>query len=130
YAVLCADASFNMFFNHANVLRAPGATREPGGTLMVYGGGSRARRLLERSDDEIRETFAADVERLFPDARGTIEEVVVQRWPLALPSMTVGRGALQPALEAGVGDRIWFAGDYVGEWTHKVGAAVTGPEAA
>jgi len=130
YAVLCADASFNMLFNHGDVLRSPGAAREPGGTLMVYGGGARARRLMGRSDNEIRDTFVADLERLFPDARGTVEEVVVQRWPLAIPSATVGRGRHQPAIEAGVGGRVFFAGDYAGEWTHMEGAAITGAEAA
>ena len=37
---------------------------------------------------------------------------------------------VQDALERGVGGTIFFAGDYVGEWTHMEGAAITGAEAA
>ena len=50
--VLTPDASFNMFFNHANPIQEPGR-RKPGGSLMCYAGGAPATRLLELSDQEI-----------------------------------------------------------------------------
>ncbi|MCI0635586.1 MAG: FAD-dependent oxidoreductase, partial [Actinobacteria bacterium] len=129
YSVLVVGKCFNMLFNHANVLRTPGGPREPGGTLMVYGGGNLARRLFERSDDEIREAIVADLEDLYPEAKGVVEEVLVQRWDGAIPFAAPGRHLVQPALERGVGN-VFFAGDYVGEWTHMESAAITAVEAA
>jgi oxygen-dependent protoporphyrinogen oxidase len=129
YSVLVVGKSFNMLFNHANVLRTPGAPREPGGTLMVYGGGDLARRLMEKSDDEIREAIVADLEDVYPEAKGVVEEVVVQRWDNAIPFAAPGRHLVQPALERGAGN-VFFAGDYVGEWTHMESAAITAVEAA
>lgn len=96
---------------------------------MVYGGGNRARRLLEKSDDEIREAIVSDLEDLYPEAKGVVEEVLVQRWEHAIPFAAPGRHLVQPALERGVGN-VFLAGDYVGEWTHMEAAAVTAIEAA
>jgi oxygen-dependent protoporphyrinogen oxidase len=129
YSVLVVGKCFNMFFNHANVVRSPSGPREPGGTLMVYGGGNLARRLLEKSDDEIREAIVSDLEDLFPGAKGVVDEVLVQRWDRAIPFAAPGRHLVQPALERGVGN-VFFAGDYVGEWTHMESAAITAVEAA
>ena len=128
YSVLVVGKCFNMLFNHANVLRSPGAPREPGGTLMVYGGGNLARRLFEKSDDEIRETIVSDLYDLYPDSTGVVEEVIVQRWDRAIPFAAPGRHLVQPTLERGVGN-VFFAGDYVGEWTHMESAAITAVEA-
>lgn len=130
YSVLTVETSFNMLFNHANALREPGAPREPGGALMVYGGAGRARRLLERSDDEIEATIAGDLARVYPEARGVVREVIVQRWERAIPFAAPGRSRVQGALERGVDGTVFFAGDYVGEWTHMESAALTAAEAA
>jgi protoporphyrinogen/coproporphyrinogen III oxidase len=128
YSVLVVGKCFNMLFNHSNVLRSPGAPREPGGTLMVYGGGNLARRLFEKSDDEIRETIVSDLYDVYPDSTGVVEEVIVQRWDRAIPFAAPGRHLVQPTLERGVGN-VFFAGDYVGEWTHMESAAITAVEA-
>jgi protoporphyrinogen/coproporphyrinogen III oxidase len=129
YSVLVVGKCFNMLFNHANVLRTPAGPREPGGTLMVYGGGNLARRLLEKSDDEIRDAIVADLDDLYPGAKEVIEEVLVQRWDNAIPFAAPGRHLVQGALERGAGN-VFFAGDYVGEWTHMESAAITAVEAA
>jgi len=78
YAITTPDASFDMFFNHANPLRT--GPRKPGGSLMVYSGGAPARELLKLSDDEIRDTYLADVYRMFPELNGHVKETIVQRW--------------------------------------------------
>jgi hypothetical protein len=96
---------------------------------MVYGGGDLARRLMQKSDDEIREAIVSDLEDLYPEAKGVVDEVVVQRWDNAIPFAAPGRHLVQPALERGAGD-VFFAGDYVGEWTHMESAAITAVEAA
>jgi oxygen-dependent protoporphyrinogen oxidase len=130
YSILTVDGSFTMLFNHANSLRAPGQPREQGGALMVYAGANAARRLFDRSDDEIAATFADDLARLYPEARGIVREVIVQRWERAIPFAAPGRSRVQAALERGVDGTIFFAGDYVGEWTHMESAALTASEAA
>jgi oxygen-dependent protoporphyrinogen oxidase len=130
YSVLTVDSSFNMLFNHANALRVPDGPREPGGALMVYAGADRARRLLDKSDDEIEAIVVADLERLYPAAKGIVREVIVQRWEHAIPFAAPGRARVQAALERGVDGAVFFAGDYVGEWTHMESAALTALEAA
>jgi oxygen-dependent protoporphyrinogen oxidase len=130
YSVLTVETSFNMLFNHANAMRRPGRLREPGGALMVYGGANRARRLFDKRDDEIETTIVEDLCRLYPAARGIVREVILQRWERAIPFAAPGRSRVQAALEQGVDDVLFFAGDYVGEWTHMEAAALTAAEAA
>jgi oxygen-dependent protoporphyrinogen oxidase len=130
YSVLTVGSSFNMLFNHANALREPGKPREPGGALMVYGGGGLARRLLDKTDQEIEATIVDDLYDLYPEAKGVVREVIVQRWEHAIPFAKPGRSRVQAALERGVDGTIFFAGDYVGEWTHMESAALTAAEAA
>jgi hypothetical protein len=130
YSILTVDSSFNMLFNHASYLREPGRPRDAGGAFMVYGGAGRARRLFERGDREIEQVVLEDLYRLYPEARGIVTEVIVQRWERAIPFAAPGRSRVQEALERGVGDAIFFAGDYVGEWTHMEAAALTASEAA
>jgi hypothetical protein len=104
--------------------------REPGGALMVYGGAGLARRLSGKTDTEVEATIVDDLCSLYPEAKGTVREVVVQRWEHAIPFAAPGRSRVQAALERGVDGTIFFAGDYVGEWTHMESAALTGAEAA
>jgi protoporphyrinogen/coproporphyrinogen III oxidase len=130
YSVLTPGRAFNMLFNHSTFLREPGAPRRPGGALMVYGGAGLARRLLERTDAEIESAILDDLYDLYPEAKGVVREVIVQRWEHAIPFAAPGRSRVQGALERGVDGVVFFAGDYVGEWTHMESAAVTAVEAA
>jgi oxygen-dependent protoporphyrinogen oxidase len=127
YAIAVPHASFNMLFNHANPLRAPGK-REPGGSLMVYGGGDLGRALLGMTDEAVRTAFLRDLGRLLPAAPAHVREVVIQRWPHAIPYAPPGRARLQPALERPLG-RLHLAGDYL-EFPEMEAAAATGLEAA
>jgi oxygen-dependent protoporphyrinogen oxidase len=129
YSVLTPDASFNMFFNHANALNATGAPKQ-GSVLMVYGGGGRARALAGRSDDEIREVFLADLDRLFPQVRSRIVETWVKSWEHAGPFAAPGRWRGQAALERGLHDRIFLAGDGISEFVSMETAALTAVDAA
>jgi protoporphyrinogen/coproporphyrinogen III oxidase len=130
YSVVAANKSFTMMFNHACALRKANQPRKPGGSLMVYGGGNLARALWKKSDDEIADTFAHDLYSILPDTRGIISETIVQRWQHTVPYAAPGRYRLQPILERSVGDRIFLAGDYVGDWVSMDSAATTGFEAA
>jgi len=126
YAIATPGKAFNMLFNHANVLRGPGP-REPGGSLMVYGGGDSGRRLLEMSDAQIRDAFLRDLYTILPDAQGIVQEVIIHRWEKAIPYIPPGRHRLQPALERPLGNII-LAGDYL-EFAEMEVAAATGVDA-
>lgn len=127
YATAVVDRSFNMLFNHANPLRAAGK-REPGGSLMVYAGGDRGRRLLGLTDAEIRETYLRDLHAVLPATQGIVREVLIQRWEHAIPYAPPGRARHQPGLDRPLG-RIFLAGDYL-EFPEMEAAAATGREAA
>ena len=127
YAIAVVAKSFNMLFNHANPLRTPDK-REPGGSLMVYAGGDRGRRLLSLSNDEIRALFLRDLHDVLPATRGIVREVLIQRWEHAIPYAPPGRARIQPVLSRPLG-RVFLAGDYL-EFPEMEAAAATGLEAA
>jgi oxygen-dependent protoporphyrinogen oxidase len=129
YSILTPDASFNMFFNHANFLRSANEPKR-GNVLMVYAGGGRARALLGQEDDAVRGRFLDDLDRLFPEVRPLIAETMVKQWTYAGPFAAPGRWRAQAALEQGVGGRIFFAGDWVSEFVSMETAARTGVDAA
>jgi oxygen-dependent protoporphyrinogen oxidase len=127
YAIAAARRSFNMLFNMASVLRRPGLPREPGGSLMAYSGAGLAGSLWDEDDDDVRDTYLADLDAVLPGAAGVVKEVVVQRWPHGLPYVRPGRHRLQPALERPLG-RVHLAGDYLG--TRYTDTAITSGSAA
>jgi oxygen-dependent protoporphyrinogen oxidase len=129
YSVLTPDARFNMFFNHANALNGTGAPKQ-GSVLMVYAGGGRARALAGRSDDEIRDVFLDDLDQLFPQVRPRVAETWVKAWEHAGPFAAAGRWRGQAALEQGLADRIFLAGDGISEFVSMETAARTAVDAA
>jgi oxygen-dependent protoporphyrinogen oxidase len=128
YAVATPGRSFNFLFNHANVVHAYSDTRRPGGSLMVYGGGSYARRIWSLSDDEIRERFTNDLYAIFPESAGSVKEILLQRWEHGYPYIRPGRHRVQPALEKPLGN-VFLAGDYL-DWATMESAARSGIDAA
>lgn len=115
YALATPNRSFGMLFNTSNVLRAAGAPREVGGSLMVYAAAGRADALAGLGDDEVAATFLRDLEQLYPRVRGLVREIVIQRWPRGLPYAAVGRARLQAPLTRSLGN-VHLAGDYLGTW--------------
>ena len=53
---------------------------------------------------------------IFPQMRGRIAETMVSRWQHAGPYAAPGRWRAQAALERGLADRIFFAGDWVSDF--------------
>ncbi|MBX3575648.1 MAG: FAD-dependent oxidoreductase [Rhizobiaceae bacterium] len=130
YAVVFPEASFDMFFNHANPLRT-GGTRQPGGSLMVYAGGRKARDLLERTDAEIEALFLADLRRAFPQIEGIVAETQVAKWNPGNASRSVGfRFDAMIDYCARADTAIHFAGDYFAEIGSMETAASSAHEAA
>lgn len=129
YAITTPDASFDMFFNHANPLRT--GPRKPGGSLMVYSGGAPAREMLNMTDEGIRDAYLADVYRMFPQLKGHVKECIVRRWEPGNTYRPAGFD-FEPMLQ--YSERkdvdIHFAGDYFAEIGNMEIATATGHEAA
>jgi oxygen-dependent protoporphyrinogen oxidase len=128
YALATPKRSFSMLFNMANVLRPQEGERRAGGSLMVYRSGHAAGELLERSDEEIERAFVADLDEIYPEARGIVRETLLLRLPRMLPYVAPGRAALQPALERSLGN-VHLVGDYIGG-VYTETAIATGRRAA
>ena len=127
YAISTPTRAFSVVFNQATTLRAQ-SPRAPGGSLMLFRGAKGATRLMQADDAHIASAFADDLVAEFPEYRGRLREVVVQRWEAGAPFCFPGRAALQPALTAARG-RIFLAGDYL-EFPNMEAAIATGWEAA
>lgn len=102
---------FQTVFNPVSSIRQ--GERRPGGSLDSYAGGDSARELMDATDDEIRAVAVEDLCAAVPITPGQIDEVVVQRWPKAMPYWGPGGYARMRALRRPAG-RISFAGDYLG----------------
>jgi protoporphyrinogen/coproporphyrinogen III oxidase len=129
YALATPGRSFNMAFSIGSVAAAAAGLGHPRpGSLMVYAGADRGRRMLELDDQRIADRFADDLVAVYPEARGRIRELVIQRWERGLPYAHVGRAGLQAALTAPLGP-IHLAGDYLGTWYTETAAQTAGAAA-
>ena len=131
YAMATPGRVFDMFTNQGHALRG-GGERRPGGSLMLFTGGHRARALAQESDALIVERFLADLHTLYPQTRGVISDARVHRWPLGNVYAHPGRAGLQAPLEGALGPHrnLHLAGDYFAELGNLEAAARTGAVAA
>jgi oxygen-dependent protoporphyrinogen oxidase len=131
YAMATPGRAFDMFTNQAHALRA-GGPRRPGGSLMLFAGARGAAALMREPDEVIVERFLADLHELYPQTRGHIARVAVQRWELGNVYARPGRGRIQAALEGALGphENLHLAGDYFAELGNMEAAAQTGLAAA
>lgn len=113
YAIATPKRSFNVAFNMSSMVRGSEPYRQPGSSIMVFSPGNLARDLIDRSDEDILETYLADLAAVFPALPGHVVESEVQRWPLGLAYNYPGRGRIQPVLTRPHG-RLHLAGDYLG----------------
>lgn len=113
YGIATPKRSFNIALNMGNIVRGSESFRQPGGSLMVFSPASLARKLLEKSDEEIREIYTGDLDQVLPGFAGIVEEAHVQRWETGAPYCFPGRGKLQPVLTRPT-QRVFLAGDYLG----------------
>ncbi len=74
-----------------------------------------AGRWLQRADQEITNSVAQELGRLFPRYAEHLDPLFVQRWPQALPVYGVGQVTRVKAFwERGQGERnVWLCGDYL-----------------
>ncbi|GAB3254217.1 protoporphyrinogen/coproporphyrinogen oxidase [Arthrobacter pigmenti] len=113
YGIATPKRSFNVALNMGNIVRGSETCRQPGGSMMTFSPGSLARRLLDRTDEEIIDIYSKDLDTALPGFGDIIEEAHVQRWQTGAPYSFPGRGKLQPTLTR-QGDRVFLAGDYLG----------------
>lgn len=113
YAVAAPKRSFNVVLNMSNVVHGYSTTRCPGSSIMTFSPGNLARRLMERDDDEILQTYQDDLAEVLPGFEGTVAEAEVARWPVGSPYSFPGRAGLQRPLTRPSG-RVFLAGDYLG----------------
>lgn len=112
YSIVAPNRSFQIIYNHAAAIRRQGP-RKPGGALVAYAGGDQVRRhLAGLSDEEIIDRFKRDLNEVLPGSGRYVEDVVLQRWPQAIPYWHPGDRPLIRALRAPLGP-IHFAGDYI-----------------
>lgn len=112
YMMTVTGRSFQAIFNPACVLRREGH-RRPGGAVSVYAGGAPARELLSATDAEVREVFGRDLHEVLGLDELAIGEMVVQKWPKAIPYWAPGGYAHIRTLREPY-KAIHFAGDHLG----------------
>jgi oxygen-dependent protoporphyrinogen oxidase len=124
YAICAPELSFDMLFHHSNSMRDVGGQVPGRKSLMCYAGGAPARALLSAPDDEIRDRFLADIEKVLPELRGRVADTVVTKWALGNCFATPG-SSLTRVVEwnARAGARTRLAGDYFGALGGTVDAA-------
>ncbi|KFG71213.1 flavin monoamine oxidase family protein [Streptomyces mutabilis] len=115
YAIATPKRAFNVFFNMSNTIRAAEHTRGKGSSIMAFSPARFARPLIDRSDEEILETYYRDLDDIFPGFAKLVDEAHIQRWHQGLAYCFPGRGELQPTLTRR-SSRIMLAGDYLGTW--------------
>ena len=114
YAIATPNRSFNVVLNMSNVVRGMESERQPGSSMMVFSPASLALDLLERTDEEIRDVYVNDLNRVLPGFADHLVESEIQRWPTGAPFCFPGRAKLQPVLRRRGGGRVFLAGDYLG----------------
>lgn len=113
YGIATPKRSFNVALNMGNIVRGQETERQPGGSLMTFSPASLADELIDRSDEEILNTYLADLDEVLPGFSGLVEEAHVQRWRTGAPYCFPGRAKLQPTLMRPT-ERVFLAGDYLG----------------
>lgn len=128
YSIVAPGKSFQIIYNHASAMRTEGP-RQPGGALVAFAGGDQVRRnLAAKSDAEVTDLFVRDLGDVLPGSSAFVEEVVIQRWPKAIPYWNPGDRPLVRALREPLGP-IHFAGDWV-SFPPSMKAAAQAGEAA
>jgi oxygen-dependent protoporphyrinogen oxidase len=113
YAIATPKRSFAVALNMSNVVHGHASQRCPGSSIMTFSPAGLARRLLERDDGEILNTYLDDLDQVLPGFAAKVVEAQVQRWPTGAPYCFPGRAKLQPVLTRRSG-RVFLAGDYLG----------------
>lgn len=126
YAVATPGHAFSVLFDQATTV-PPHLRDGQGESLMLFRGALGAAELMQESDATIEARFLSDLDTLFPETRGRIREIIVQRWPLGAPYGFPGRPGI-----AGLVGRLPEGVALAGDWMDfpNMDAAVRSGEAA
>jgi len=113
YAIATPKRSFAVVLNQSSVVRGSEMVRQPGTSMMAFSPAGLGTALLDKSDDEIREIYMRDLDRVLPNFTNHVVEFQPQRWKVGSPYCFPGRASLQPALTRLRG-RVFLAGDFLG----------------
>ncbi len=114
YAIATPKRSFAIVLNQASIVRGSEASRQPGGSIMVFSPAGLGQALLDKTDEEVQAIHLRDLEEVLgPGFGDTVVEAQTARWNLASPYCFPGRAKLQPTIMRGA-DRVFLAGDFTG----------------
>ncbi|TYS24247.1 FAD-dependent oxidoreductase [Bacillus subtilis] len=113
YALATPKRSFDVLIHSSNLVRSFETERQPGSSFMTFSPAQRGRDLIDKSDDEIIQTYLKDLNEIFPGFSDHVVEAEVSRWPLGSAYVFPGRAKLQSTLTQPSG-RLFLAGDYLG----------------
>lgn len=120
------DTVFGLLVNQSFPFYGEGKG-QPGSAISALAFTDKAKALLEQDEDEIRQVYKRDILKIFPDMEPFITEIVIQKWPHALPGYRPGAYA-ETALRKAPFGRIYFAGDYTAEVNSSLRIAVISGE--
>ncbi|MAC81573.1 MAG: hypothetical protein CML66_26325 [Rhodobacteraceae bacterium] len=111
YAVATPGRAFSVLFDQATTV--PAAVRDgQGESLMLFRGARGAARLMQETDSTIESRFLCDLHAVFPETRGRVREIVLQRWPFGAPFGYPGRPRIDD-LAARLPEGVALAGDWM-----------------
>jgi len=128
YSIATPKKSFDVLIHNSNVNHSMETERQPGSSFMTFSPAGRGRQLINKSDQDIIDTYLTELNEMFPGFSNHVVESQVRRWPLGSAYVYPGRAKIQSTLMKPSG-RLHFAGDYLGTFYTET-AVQTGFDAA
>ena len=113
YSFATPKKSFDIILHQSNLVHAMNTERQPGSSIMTFSPGESGRRLIDKSDEEIIQTYLKDLNEIFPGFSDHVVEAHVNKFPFGSAYVYPGREKIQPILTKSAG-RLFLAGDYLG----------------
>lgn len=113
YSFATPKKSFDIILHQSNLVHAMNKERQPGSSIMTFSPGESGRRLIDKSDEEIIQTYLKDLNEIFPGFSDRVVEAHVNKFPFGSAFVYPGREKIQPILTKSAG-RLFLAGDYLG----------------
>jgi monoamine oxidase len=120
------DTTFALMVNQSFPFYGEGKGR-PGSVISALAFTDQAKALLDKDDDEIRRIYKRDILKIFPDMEPFIMQIMIKKWPHALPGYRPGAYA-ERALRNQPFGRIHFSGDYTAQVNSSLRTAVISGE--
>ncbi|MFV9429039.1 flavin monoamine oxidase family protein [Rhodococcus aetherivorans] len=113
YGIATPNRSFTVALNQGNLTRGRETTRQPGGSMMTFSPASLGHKLFDLPEQEIVDTYLADLDDIFPGFADIVTDARVEKFEFGSPYCFPGRHKLQPELTR-PSERVFLAGDFLG----------------